>query len=309
MITYFLGREQVDAYAVDLVNRLLALGEEFPTTWFLLGISGQNMAEVISRHIPDDVLAKLKVVRVACDRTQGEVEWQDPFDDVDLDKPVLLLDSAIHSGHTMLKATRALADIGAKEILTYSLVIKAGSELVPNYFGVIIGDHDRAYFLLNSIPNNRLQKTAPFGVLRVLQETDIGRTFPRTGVPSMDKISFSDLMYEKTSRGSHVYVYEHGKQLCGYVSFERRGGILFIDGLGSDQDYRGRNIGGLLMRWAENWARSHKCDSIELWALEPRIPFYRHMHFVEDGRVMNLGEEVYHLMRRRLLYNVKPEVA
>jgi len=47
------------------------------------------------------------------------VEWHDPLDDVDLDKPVLLLDSAIHSGHTMLKATRALADIGAKEILTY----------------------------------------------------------------------------------------------------------------------------------------------------------------------------------------------
>lgn len=309
MITYFLGQEEVIAYARDLAKRLTALGDDFPLTWCPLGISGQKIAGVIADQLPEELMARVKFLRISSNRKTGKAKIDDSVSDVDFSAPVLVLDSAIHSGRTMLSAVEELTAKGACDVITYSLVIKGGAELIPNYFGVLIADHDRAYFQLASIPNNRLKAKRPFGVLRHLTQADISRPFPKTGLPSMDGTKFSDLVYEQASRGTHVYVYEHDKALCGFVSFEHRDRKVFIDAVGSDVAYRGRNVGGLLVRWAETWARSHKCETIELWAVEERRDFYEYMGFEVDGQELDLGDEHLRLMRKRLLYNVKPEVS
>lgn len=308
MITYFLGQEEVIAYARDLAKRLMALGDNFPLTWCPLGISGQKIAGVIADQLPPDVMENVKFVRIGSDRSTGEATYIDPVEGADLSKPVLVLDSAIHSGRTMLHAVGLISDAGAQEVITYSLVIKGGAELVPNYFGVLIADHDRAYFQLASIPNNRLKAKPPFGVLRVLTAEDISRPLPKTGLASMDSTKFSDLIYEQASRGTHVYVYEHAKAICGFVSFEHRDRKVFVDAVGADIAYHGRSVGGLLVRWAETWARSHKCEVVELWAIEERRPFYEHMGYEVDGQLLDLGDEQLRLMRKRMLYNVKPEI-
>ncbi len=43
---------------------------------------------------------------------------------------------------------------GAKQVCSYALVMKHSSGFIPSFWGVTIGDHDRAYFLLDVLPNN-----------------------------------------------------------------------------------------------------------------------------------------------------------
>ncbi len=56
-------------------------------------------------------------------------------------------------------------------------------------------------------------------------------------------------------------------------------------------------------------ARHSDCDSLELWAISERVPFYEKFKFQKNGKVLSLEGETYHLMRRKLLYNVEPEEA
>lgn len=293
----------------DLASRLVGLNDRFPQTWVPLGISGQKMADVLGNHIPAKQLSKVRIIRAHCNRETDAVEFADDIDRVDFSIPVLLVDSAVHSGRSMLSVSKKLTEVGARDIITYSLVTKCNSEIVPNYFGVLIGDHDRAYFQLKSIPNNRLQSKYPFGILRSITDDDKDRSFLNTGVDSMDKTTFSDLLYEVRTRKTNVFVYEHAGKICGFVSFEKKGLSVFLDGIASDVEYRGKNIGGLLIRWLETWARSHNCETIDLMAIEPRVSFYEKMGYHVYGEPLSLSGEEYKGMRRKLLYNIRPEIA
>ena len=159
MHTYFLGREEVDAYVRDLVDRLQALGELFPYTWCTLGHSGEELAVVISKALPKDGESKIRIIPMNYDRASKAVVFQDEQDKAVFadGKPVLILDSSVHTGNTMLAVFQTLKSLGAKNICSYSLVVKRNSAYIPNFFGVVIQPHDRAYFLLDKIPNNRLQ--------------------------------------------------------------------------------------------------------------------------------------------------------
>jgi GNAT superfamily N-acetyltransferase len=303
LITHFLGLDEVEGYALDFAQRLVALGDSFPTTWFLLGKSGQNFADVLLGKIPPSLIPKIRLVRVAADRDTGKVTFIDSFKK--LSGTVLLLDSAVHSGKSMLMAAQKIAKKGISDIITYSLIMKRNSVLVPNYFGVVIDETDRCLFQLPAIPNNRLCEHKPFGIVRALSESDTKKKFVKTGEPSIDETSFGSLLYEK-EKGSHVYVFEHKGQICGVLSFSESHRAVFVDLVANSKAsaYRGKGIGAALMRWAETWARSMKYEAIELWAIKKRISFYEDRDFRPLGREIMLGDTPYCLMRRKLLYNL-----
>jgi GNAT superfamily N-acetyltransferase len=302
LITHFLGPEEVDAFARDLSTRLIALGDDFPKTWFLLGVSGQIFANVVLDHIPDPLLQTIRLVRVNCNRETRKVEFADAFDIKEaMLGPCLLIDSAVHSGETMLAVCKHLTSVKLKDIITYTLVLKRNATMVPNYFGVLMEENDRCLFQLDSIPNNRLCKSVPFGILRTISAVDVLKELPSTGTAAIDT-TFSALLYEK-ERGSQVFVYEHNNEVCGVLSFEKKGRTVFIDLVANSEKYRGRGIGAAMMRWAETWARSTNCEAIELWAIQDRIDFYKARKFVESDRTLDLGDAKYRLMRRKLLYN------
>ncbi len=214
-----------------------------------------------------------------------------------------MIDSAVHTGKSMLAAAAKISAAGIKDVITYSLMIKRNAEIIPNYFGIVIDTTDRCLFQLSAIPNNRLCEQAPFGVLRSLISSDASRQFIKTGSPAIDETSFGALLYEKESKGSHVYVYEHRSAICGVLSFTAQKNSILIDLVANSIRYRGKGIGAALMRWAETWARSAGCDAIELWAISDRIGFYKKRKFEMSPRKIDLGNATFHLMRRKLLYS------
>jgi GNAT superfamily N-acetyltransferase len=295
LITHFLGPDEIAGYACDLADRLLKLDGDFPRIWYLLGKSGQAFADVLIDQLPTEKQKALRFIRVTANRDTGRIRFHDSI--VKSRLPVLLLDSAVHSGKSMLNVAQAIARMGTKDIISYSLVLKRGSVIVPNYFGVIVEETDRCLFQLPAIPNNRLCERRPFGVLRELASGDTNKRFIRTGETAIDDTTFSSLLYEK-ERGSHVYVYEHGNKICGVLSFA------VVDLVASDKKYHGKGIGGAMMRWAETWARSRKHGAVELWAIKRRIDFYTNRRFKLIGREINLAGTRFFLMRRELLYNL-----
>src|SRR5262249_44271724 len=196
-------------------------------------------------------------------------------------------------------------------ILTYSLVVKKTSEFIPNYFGMIIEEHDRVFFQLKQFPNNRLRRTLPFGALRLLRQEDVRRTPStlNTEVPSIDRTSFGDLWFEVQLHKTNVYVYEVKGLIVACLHFKFQSyGKLMLDLIAADKSVQGLRIGSLLMRWTETFARSSKCVAIELWAIENRVSWYETKGFekVPNEEVDIGGGEKYFKMTRRILYNVKP---
>src|SRR5260370_829005 len=139
---------------------------------------------------------------------------------------------------------RKLESLGAKNILTYALVIKQNAKYVPHYFGVVVGDHDRTLFLLDSIPNNRLfAKDYPRVILRKLTEEDCHTNASLdTGLPSMDKIEFNDLLYQKEAHGHEVFVIELDGKIASFVSLKFTVGKMLIDLLATDRAYAGKGF-------------------------------------------------------------------
>ena len=211
----------------------------------------------------------------------------------------------------MLSVARWLNQQGVETVASYGLVVKKTSDFIPTYFGVMIGPHDRAYFQLTKIPNHRLQKRAPFGILRKISQEDV-RSVQQSiccGVKSIDGTNFSDLFYKTVSDGYLVYIFEINQVVVGFLALKKTdaGKTVFIDMVAADERYHGKGVGSALMRWAENWARHNMATCIELYAIEDRVPFYEKGHFSKVGEApQNFGDtSLYVKMRKTILYSIK----
>jgi GNAT superfamily N-acetyltransferase len=241
------------------------------------------------------------------ERETHSVAFEPSIDEIDLsDKVVLVIDSAIHTGSSMQSLIRALQNAGVERVLSYSLVLKGGSLLIPTYFGVVIDDKDRTYFELDGIPNNRLHDTKMMdGVLRALTDNDANITI-EVGAP-FEGLCVGDLLYDKETRSSKVYGYEENGELTGFISFRKNGNILFIDSLGVIESRRKFGISSALCRWAETWGRSAKCTAVDLWGYEKVLEIYDYYGYkpvTNEWRTLGLNHR-FKLMRKPLLYNIK----
>lgn len=310
MHTYFLGLEEVKAYAQDFAQRLAALGTgAFPDVWCPLGRSGQEILNVISKFLPQEYKEIVKVVPLQFNRDTNKAGLESPDDASVLQgKTVLIMDSSVHSGSTMEACVDEAARCGVANTISYSLVVKRGTSFIPNYFGLIISDHDRAYYLLESMP------TYPVccrGSLRRISAADVQRNPSHidSQVESIAAITWADLWYETKAKHSNVYLCTQNSSVLGYISFliaDNR--WLFVDAVAVDSKYQGLKLGGALMRWAEIFARTHNCTGIVLWAIEDRVGWYSDMGYNLAGEELDLGNEKYKKMSRKLLYNLKPDL-
>ncbi|HZM06147.1 MAG TPA: GNAT family N-acetyltransferase [Candidatus Saccharimonadales bacterium] len=310
LYTYFLGREEIKAYATDFAQRLLAFGEQFPYIWCTLGYSGEELAIVVAESLPHEIRMKIQIIPINYDRDRRKILFQNPHDKKAFrsEEAVLVMDSSVHSGSTMLAAFNKLLGLSVKNICSYSLVLKRGSCFIPNLFGLLIQEYDRAYFLLDRIPNHRI---IPFGALRTLVQSDTKRRQKRirSGLSSIDKMTWADLWYETKTAGKTVFVYEESGKILAFISFLIKKGHLFIDAIAVDKNQQGRGLGGHLMRWAETSARIACCSKIKLWAIDNRVKFYQEKAgFTLRSEQLDLGTEKYRQMERTLLYNMDRNV-
>lgn len=319
MRTYLFSDEDVRRYARDLATRLIDLGDDFPALWFPLGESGDKIAEVLYELVePEARKQTISIEPIYYSRSDKAVLLRDGgrLSNYGQYRSVLVLDGAVHSGTSMLQAVQRITNNGAQEVLSYSFVVKRTSIFIPNYFGILVDEHDRPYFQLDVIPNNILQDEAPFGFLRRVCAEDANRTVPflKTGVSSIDRTSFGDLWYADQTEGSHVFVYECRDCIAGFVSFRIEETVMYIELIATDEKFRGKNIGGLLMRWAGTYARSCCCTGISLRSHVERISFYERYGFTQAGRAdpivigkdLSGNPEAYILMRKPIIYTGNP---
>lgn len=229
-------------------------------------------------------------------------------------KRVILIDGAIHSGSTMELCHEHLCAAGATEVCSYSLVVKRGASFVPTFFGLIIQDADRAYFLLDEIPNNRLaagKNRTNYVHLSVLREKDIHREPVDVGVDSMDRVTWGDRYYDsQDSKDRNTYLLKHLDNAVGYVTLQVEGNqYLAIEEVGVDRNERGKDYGAILMRFADTMARHSGCKSIRLNAKADKIPFYQKYGYnIAPKPPIKLGaDEVYQPMTRPILYHVRAD--
>ena len=340
MKTYYLDENTINAYLADLlVNRLPQVIDQSrqPLVFCPIGISGMELysrLSVVARtlvldHPKIQRFIDATIIKAIYDRKNGAVAFvkiseinENHGAGFSLEENIkschlIVLDSSVHSGCSMRSIMDDLIQSGAGTVTAYSLVVKATSRFIPNFFSLIIGHDDRALFMLPNIPNNRVM---PTGVLRMLDEKDIARKSLVCGVSSLDRIKWSDLYYStRVHPGQHVYVYENliserTSAFLGYISMNiPKSGDLFIDTLVVDQDSKGQKVGANLMRFADTLARHTHCRKMGLWALhvanDPQkdsVGFYEKCKFEKvPGQRMILpeksGNETYLFMQRMVM--------
>lgn len=258
------------------------------------------------RLLSPEFKAKVEFIFVRYNRETAQLDFKAPIDELKFgEQPVLVIDSAVHSGKSMLAVIQRLQKAGAQNIISYTLVLKRAAAIIPNYFGVLIDDKDRAYFELETLPNNRLIEAIPFGVLRELKESDVLSKIGAVSAP-FQNITTGDLLYDVETNHLRAYVFEYNGEIAGFVSFRNQKEDLFIDSWATADKYAARGIGNATFRWAETWARSTRCSQISLWAFERAIPIYEKYgyEFVDD-KWRELGEgQRYRIMRKKILYNL-----
>jgi ribosomal protein S18 acetylase RimI-like enzyme len=325
MQTHYLGSEQVKAYLVDLAQRLRLLDKEAPSIWVPIGPSGRELVKALI-DANKDLDEKFVPAPAEFDRTSGKVVFEKSASKLIKGKKVLVIDSSVHSGATMHAVIKKLAEMGATGICSYTLVLKSGAKFVPSFWGVSIGDYDRAYFLLDSLPNNHFHDSGPaFGQvrerprpakagrdpyfhIRKLSKADIDRPVVRSGTKSLDRTTWADRYYDMVSHHERsTYLLEGGEKIFGYVTFDHKhDGSLSIEAVAVGKRYRDRGYGAALIRWAETSARQKDCRSITMWAIKEQQERYKRLGYNidPDRPAMMLDGEEYQHMSKPVLYHL-----
>jgi GNAT superfamily N-acetyltransferase len=327
MLTHYLGDEEVNGYLRDFAARLKLLGDAAPTVWVPIGPSGRELVKALV-GIDKDLDEKFFPVPAEFDRATGIVEMEEGSASFLKDKNVLVIDSSIHSGHTIRAVVDKAVSLGAAGVCSYTLVLKKGASFVPSYWAVSIGDYDRAYFLLERLPNNHFHDSMPaFGQvrerppkskhknrdpyfhLRKLSKTDIQRPAMPCGVESLDRTTWADRFYDMSNHsGRFTYLLESGQTTYGYVTFEFTGdGSLSIEAVAVRRDQRDKGYGAALIRWAETSARQADCRRITMWGITDQVEKYERLGYRRDPNrePMRLdGGEEYSFMSKPVLYHL-----
>jgi ribosomal protein S18 acetylase RimI-like enzyme len=227
--------------------------------------------------------------------------------------PVLLFDGAVHSGNMMARCAREVLRHQPADLLTYSLTIKRGSAFIPILWGLMIEESDRAYFLLQRIPNNRMDagnRPQPFVHLQKLNEEMVNDEPIRSGVKSIDRMTWADRLYQMqtTDSAACTYLLKRGAESVGFLTLHFSAQVLFIDEIVVKKEDRGQGYAGILLRLGETMARQAGCRSIRLNAIEKRKEVYmgfKHLP-LPGASTLTLGSEQYHPLEKAVLYHHSP---
>ncbi len=217
----------------------------------------------------------------------------------------------------MAKAVRTLKQRGVAGVTTYTLVLKRSSRFIPSLWGVMVNDHDRAYFLLEHTPNNRLtthlSERNPFLHLRLLAEADTKLTPVKCGVRSLDRATWGDRWYNMASCGhdQHTYLLETSKGVVGYLTVHgEHPDCRVIDEVAVGKQHKGEGHGGVLLRFADTLARHRDCRCVQLNAIKEQYSWYKKNGYklLPGRKPILLDGEEYSPMERVLLYHL-PQVS
>ena len=313
MHTYLLGDESVSRYVRDFIDRLKEF-EQVPSVWCPVTQSGDALLKAILVEVRaawPELLESVAVVPIDVgDGNSIRLIGDNPAAAIS-GKSVLLLDGAIHSGRMMCACVEHIMLHSPAEVSSYGLVVKRGTVFIPTLWGLMINETDRAYFLLDKIPNNRLNAGKSYHqppvVLQLLNEKHL--TLPKitSHVESIDRLTWSDRHYQMqvTHFDTCTYMLERGKAVVGFLTVQApQSDTLSVNEVVVDSGTRGKGYGGVLLRFADTLARQANCKSVKLHAIKNKVEFYGHFgyHLVPGAKPIFLDDEEYQLMEHKILY-------
>jgi hypoxanthine-guanine phosphoribosyltransferase/GNAT superfamily N-acetyltransferase len=316
MITYFLGAEEVDAYLGELVDRLKKCAP-IPNVWCALTESGVNLLDalkdIVAKEAPE-MVEKVQVVSAWVEEETKAVKFDSETAAEEIrGQYVLLFDGAVHTGSSMEKTYRALQTLGAAKVSTYSLVLKRSSRFIPSLWGVMVSDLDRAYFLLDKAPNNRLtthlSEKHPYLHLRHLSDDDVKQPCIDCGVASMDRTTWGDRRFDMIESGQRrcTYVLETSDGIVGYLTVHSEDSVTFaIDEVAIAKCHQKAGYGGVLMRFADTFARHGDYLRVRLNAIKNMVEWYQRFGYnqVPGSSAIPLENEKYVPMERMVLHQI-----
>ena len=301
MKTYFIGKEEVRGYLVDLLRRL----DPMPLVWCPMTASGVALARELATLAPPDLQTSVEVHAIAVVNEALTL----PEESAVRGRAVLLLDSAVHSGRMMSHCASEILKFAPSSLTTYALAVRRCSSFFPTLWGVMTDEADRPYFLLDSIPNNRLNAGAvrpqPSVHMRLLAESHLSHPPIASGLDSIDRVTWADRLFQmNTTPGTYTYVLERGSEIVGFVTVHQTNDNLSVAEVVVDTTLRDSGYGGILIRFAETLARQGNCQTVRLNAIEARTDLYKRFGYRRSSKPeLKLGSEVYHPMEREVLYH------
>jgi hypoxanthine-guanine phosphoribosyltransferase/ribosomal protein S18 acetylase RimI-like enzyme len=316
MFTYLISEEDVRKYARDLCSRLMRM-EPKPDVLCPITQSGTNFLRLFLSEFDSAMKERFSDAQIVqINVTKESRKKHINIDDGDLNiisgRNIFLIDVAIHSGNTMKLCEEALNDHKPAEVFSYSLVVKRSANYFPSIWGLMIEETDRAYFLLDKIPNNRLSTggtTKPQLPVRIIRLDENSSMLPTVtcGVGSMDKLSWGDRLFQMrvTDSNSTTYLLKRGDRIVGYLTVHTgKNEVLYIDEVAVDTTQHENGYGGVMLRFADTLARHYDCRVVRLNAISNKISWYEKYGYEINpaAKEFNLDGEIYHQMQRPVIY-------
>ena len=110
---------------------------------------------------------------------------------------------------------------------------------------------------------------------------------------------------ETNEHGLATYLCEMGPDIAGFVTFHLGANqTLVIDEVVVGRNFQNRGLGGVLLRFAETFARQFNSQRIRFWAVADKIDWYKKFGYkiVHDEPQVKCGTELFQPMEKKGLY-------
>jgi hypoxanthine phosphoribosyltransferase len=216
-------------------------------------------------------------------------------------KSILICDSIVNTGSTLLQMRKYFLEKGAKDVKTLTIFLRNGSKFIPNFWVSAIENYEDVIFGIKKYPIN----CYPKGSIKKIEQSDCGQ-----------KINCGKQFIRQT-----IDDYYHRQcmdpECCGFL-IEDEGknvGILFLkylspsivylEAIGIDEDKQDLGYGSTLMSFFEDFCRMNRIKKVKIWAYEDRVGFYEKFEFQKTGRISVLPSYgVFVEMEIKYLFNV-----
>jgi len=122
----------------------------------------------------------------------------------------------------------------------------------------------------------------------------------------MDRTTWGDRWFDMATggQGQSSYLLLKKDEVLGYLTVHGpEHGCLMIDEVALDEKHHGKNLGGVLLRFADTLARQSDCKFVRLYAISIKVKFYEHFGYrVLSAASVRLQGQEYILMERALLH-------
>jgi len=248
------------------VNRLVKdiskkIKEKNSDIEYICGIKGggHNVARIFEKCFPD-------------------AKFLDNYKDVPPKKCLLVCEDSVRTGSSLNNVIK-FARSNGNDIVIVSLIMRRGSDIVPNFFAIEVHKGEKVVFPWDDLPIRCFNK----GIIRKLNSYDItdenSRKF-KCGDERLDKFELADY-YKNGMLDSRIrtYVLEDNGKLISMVHFYLFENEIVLRTLFTRKDMHRKGYGMEMLKIVFCYSRYHGKKQIKLFSLDAVYNLYERIGF------------------------------